>query len=164
MCTIAAYYVDLRKAFDCVQHPVLIRKLLELKFDKLVVRWVKSYLTGRLQRVLANDTYSSQLPITQGVPQGSVLGPLFYLIYANDLPESVNNCEIVLYVDDTVLFTANRSFERSVRKLQGDLHALSDWCNDNGIMANTEKSKVMVFGSNFGIVYQRYATTKCNHL
>ena len=87
------------------------------------------------------------MSITQGVPQGSVLGPLFYIIYANDLPNIIKNCEIALYADDTVLFTANESFDVSVRKMQEDLVSLSNWCNVNGILANTDKSKLMVFGS-----------------
>ena len=150
MCTVAAY-IDFRKAFDCVQHSVLITKLVKLNFDESVVDWVRSYLTGRSQKVLANDTCSSLLPITQGVPQGSVLGPLFYIVYANDLTDTVKNCMIALYADDTVLFTANKSFERSVSKLRSDLDALSGWCKTNGIMDNTDKSKVMVFGSSVSL-------------
>ena len=146
MCTLATY-VDFRKAFDCVQHPVLIDKLKSLNFEETVINWVKSYLTGREQKVLANGTYSTPLPITQGVPQGSVLGPLFYIIYANDLSKVVKNCKIALYADDTVLYTADESFDKSITNMQGDLDALSTWCSNNGIRANTEKSKVMVFGS-----------------
>ena len=146
LCTLATY-IDFRKAFDCVQHPVLIQKLSSLGFDHTTITWIRSYLSDRQQRVLANGTYSSFLPVTQGVPQGSVLGPLFYIVYANNLSNIVKNCEIALYADDTVLFTANRLFDTSVRKMQEDLDSLSGWCRQNGIKANTDKSKVMVFGS-----------------
>ena len=109
--------------------------------------WVESYLSTRLQRVFANGVYSSYQNVTQGVPQGSVLGPLFYIIYANDLSEVVKKCEIALYADDTVLFTSNPDFGKATSDLQEDINSLSDWCNNNGIMANTDKTKVMVFGN-----------------
>ena len=150
LCTLATY-IDFRKAFDCVQHPILIDKLSSLNFDDSVILWVASYLANREQKVMANGVYSSALPVTQGVPQGSVLGPLFYIIYANDLSEIVKNCEKALYADDTVLFTANNSFEKSISNMQKYLDALSTWCDENGIRANTDKSKVMVFGSTTGL-------------
>ena len=144
--TLAAF-VDFRKAFDCVQHPLLLSKLKQLGFDTSTIDWIASYLSDRSQRVLANEVYSPYLKVTQGVPQGSVLGPLFYIVYANDLSKIVKNCEIALYADDTVLFTANNDFARSVANLQSDLVSLNRWCESNGIKANTDKTKVMVFGS-----------------
>ena len=143
-----AVFIDFRKAFDCVQHPLLLKKLKDMNVGDLAVDWVRSYLTDRKQRVLANNVYSPSLTITQGVPQGSVLGPLFYIIYANDLSKIVKNCEIAMYADDTVLYISGYDFCTSVRKLQEDIDAISCWCNVNGIMANTDKTKVMVFGSN----------------
>ena len=140
-------YIDFRKAFDCVQHSVLLSKLEDLNLDETAVSWAKSYLDSRKQRVLANGVYSAYLPVMQGVPQGSVLGPLFYIIYANDLPKIIRNCNVALYADDTVLYTANRDFGESVRKMQADLDILSDWCQLNGIFVNVEKTKLMTFGS-----------------
>ena len=143
-----AVFIDFKKAFDCVQHPVLLKKLRALNLDESVTNWIKDYLTQRQQRVYANDTYSSYQNISQGVPQGSVLGPLFYIIYANDLSNIVKNCEIALYADDTVLYTSSKNFDVSVNKLQEDIDSLSHWCKENGIMANTDKTKIMFFGSN----------------
>ena len=133
---------------DCVQHPLLLDKLSALNVGETTVQWAEDYLAERKQRVLANDVCSSYLKVTQGVPQGSVLGPLFYIIYANDLTKCVVDCEMALYADDTVLYTAQNNFDHSVRKLQGDLDRLSLWCAANGIKMNTSKTKVMVFGSN----------------
>ena len=76
-----------------------------------------------------------------------MLGPLFYIVYANDLINSINHCKVALYADDTVLYTANGDFERSVSLMQRDIDSISDWCRCNGIKANTDKTKVMVFGS-----------------
>ena len=140
-------FLDFRKAFDCVQHDVLLQKIAKLNLAPGVVTWVASYLANRRQRVLANNTYSTFLPVTQGVLQGSVLGPLFYIIYANDLISVIKNCGIALYADDTVLYSADKKFISSVTKVQEDLNAVSSWCHSNGIMLNTDKTKVMVFGS-----------------
>ena len=140
-------YIDFKKAFDCVQHPILLDKLSQLGVGGAVTDWVDSYLTNRCQRVYANGTYSSYQTVTQGVPQGSVLGPLFYIIYANDISNIVKKCEIAMYADDTVLYTASANFERAFTNLQDDINSLSMWCKDNGIMANTDKTKVMLFGS-----------------
>ena len=144
--TLAAY-VDFRKAFDCVQHPILLDKLTQLGIGSTVTEWVRSYLSNRTQRVYANGVYSSYQEITQGVPQGSVLGPLFYIMYANDISKVVKNCEVAMYADDTVIYTADVNVDRAISNLQGDINSLNMWCKRNGIMANTDKTKVMTFGS-----------------
>ena len=140
-------YIDIKKAFDCVQHDVLLSKLANLNLDQTVISWIGSYLSNRKQRVLANGVHSSYLDVTQGVPQGSVLGPLFYIVYANDLSTILKKCNIALYADDTVLFTANATFADSVSKLQSDMNSLSVWCKSNGVSVNVSKTKVMTFGS-----------------
>ena len=114
-------FIDFRKAFDCVQHPILLDKLSQLNVDGEVLNWVRSYLASRGQRVYANDTYSAYMSIKQGVPQGSVLGPLFYIIYANDLTNVIKNCKVALYADDTVLYVANKNFDVSVQLMQQDI-------------------------------------------
>ena len=140
-------FIDFRKAFDCVQHNVLLGKLKQLEIGDSVINWVKSYLSFRKQKVLANGFSSSWQTITQGVPQGSVLGPLFYIIYANDLIKHIKYCKAALYADDTVLYIANKNPQNSISRMQQDVNALSKWCTVNGIRANTDKTKLMVFGS-----------------
>ena len=142
-----AVFVDFWKAFDCVQHPILIEKLSRLGLNAKVVEWFKSYLRDRKQQVLANNVRSTFQTITQGVPQGSVLGPLFYILYANDIVKVIKYCKIALYADDTVLYTANSNFETSISKVRKDVQALSGWCGANGIGMNTDKTKPMVFGN-----------------
>ena len=105
-----------------------------------VLKWFESYLSQRKQRVLANGTYSSYQYITQGVPQGSVLGPLFYIIYANDISKVVKHCKIALYADDTVLYLGGADFSKTVNKIQQDVDSLSQWCRINGIRMNVEKN------------------------
>ena len=96
-----ATFIDFRKAFDCVQHPILFGKLASLNLDSSVLRRFESYLKDRKQSVLANSVNSSWKNVTHGVPQGSVLGPLFYIIYPNDKAKVVKHCKIALNADDT---------------------------------------------------------------
>ena len=119
-----------------------------MNLDESVINWVESYLMERQQRVYANDLYSSYQTITQGVPQGSVLSPLFYIIYVNDLYKIFKNCKFALYAGDTVLYISDNDIAISVKKLQEDIDALSAWCINNGITVITNKTKVMIFGNN----------------
>ena len=143
--TVAAF-IDFKKAFDCVQHSVLLDKLETLEVGDEMLGWVQSYLRERKQRVLANGTYSSHQNITQGVPQGSVLGPLLYIAYANDLVNVVEKCKIGMYADDTVIYSACSNFDLSVKNLQADLDSLVGWCDRNGLSVNADKTKIMLFG------------------
>ena len=106
---IIATYLDFRKAFDCVQHPTLLDKLAKMNLGDSIIEWVRSYLSLRMQRVFANNTFSSYMTIQQGVPQGSVLGPLFYIVYANDLVNIIKHCKVALYADDTGRFHEKRA-------------------------------------------------------
>ena len=138
-----AVYVDFSKAFNCVQHSTLLNKLTGLHIDQNLIRWIASYLTNREQRTLANNVYSSYLPVPQGVPQGSVLGPLLYIIYANDIVDRIKNCKFTFYADDMVLYSTKNSLIQTSLELQEDLDSLTNWC----IYINISKTKIMFFGS-----------------
>ena len=140
-------FIDFRKAFDCVQHETLLGKLSAINLDSKVISWFRSYLSDRRQRVLANDVHSSYLDVTQGVPQGSVLGPLFYIIYANDIVKMIKHCNIAMYADDTVLYLAKKNFEKAIDGMQKDVSALESWCLLNGIQMNVDKTSLSVFNS-----------------
>ena len=96
-------YLDLKKAFDTIPHAKLLNKLHKLGMDGLTLAWFRSYLTERRQCVKLNNLTSDTLPITYGVPQGSMLGPILFSIYINDISDIVN-CDVLLYADDTVIF------------------------------------------------------------
>ena len=87
------------------------------------------------------------LNIKQGVPQGSILGPLLYLVYANDITKIFKKCGFSFYADDTVLYSINKKFTETKRNMQRNLNGLSKWCFHNGIYMNVNKTKYMVFGS-----------------
>ena len=99
-------FVDFKKAFDTVNHSIVIRKLERLGVRGINRKWIKSYLTNRSQSTIANNSISTLLPINCGVPQGSILGPLIFLIYINDLVDSLGTIHARLYADDTALSVA----------------------------------------------------------
>ena len=142
-----AVYIDFSKAFNCVQHPTLLRKLYDLNLGSDTIQWITSYLGNREQRTLANGVYSSSLPVTQGVSQGSVLGLLFYIIYSNDITENIRKSGFAFYADDTVIYSKKKSLDQATAYLQDDLDGLSQWCTQNGLTINVNKTKVMFYGN-----------------
>ena len=142
----AAIFIDFRKAFDCVDHKVLMGKLRAANLGPNTTGWFENYLTNRNQQVLANGELSSRETVKQGVPQGSTLGPLFYIIYANDIPNELHK-HVTLYADDTVIYASSKNGTTLSGQLQQDMDKLSQWCLDNKLTINTDKTKVMIFGT-----------------
>ena len=136
--------VDFRKAFDLVDHILLLKKLRHYKLSAEAVNWFSSYLLNRKQKVVINNTESATENIVCGVPQGSILGPLLFLLFINDLPLYTNNVSTDLYADDTTLFQIGESQVSIERSLQLALLNLSEWCKLNGMLLNTAKTKVMI--------------------
>ena len=145
--TTLGVFIDLKKAFDTVNTEILLKKLNEAGIRGNTLKWCHSYLTGRSQKTLANGVLSASLPITCGVPQGSVLGPLLFLVYINDLQQAVPNCKVKLYADDTVLYHSELAVDDVARALQTSLNRFSRWCKINKLTVNTKKTKVMTFGT-----------------
>ena len=105
-------YLDLSKAFDCVDHSILLHKMSHYGIRGLANKWFKSYLEDRYQNTYVNDTFSEPHLVKTGVPQGSVLGPILFLIYVNDIANSVNKGNVRLFADDTNLFFSSKSTQR----------------------------------------------------
>ena len=142
----AAIFIDFREAFDCVNHRALIDKVRSTNLGPKTCTWIENYLSDRQQQVLVNGVRSEKLVIRQGVPQGSTLGPLYYIIYANDIPQMLEN-GAALYADDTVLYTKTNNLAKIEKGLQKDMDSLAKWCYDNKLTFNTGKTKLMVFGN-----------------
>ena len=146
-CYTGVVFVDLRKAFDTVDHDVLLYKLESIGVGSSCIEWFKDYLRGRKIVTQINDSLSQEEDITHGVPQGSILGPLLFVIYINDMIEKVNNCKMHLYADDTVLYFSDANPLKVQRSLQEDLSRMYGWMCDNRLSLNCDKTVCMLIGN-----------------
>ena len=139
-------FLDLKKAFDLVNHHILLKKLAAYQLSPNTILFIKSYLANRKQTVLLNNSLSYEGTITTGIPQGSVLGPLLFIIFINDLPLSVSSPDIMCdqFADDCTLQTAGTCVDHINSKLQTSLTEVNSWCHDNNMVLNPEKTKCMI--------------------
>ncbi|MCU7801520.1 MAG: reverse transcriptase family protein [gamma proteobacterium symbiont of Lucinoma myriamae] len=138
--------LDLQKAFDTVDHSILLMKLEALGLSQDIVRWFRSYLSDRQQLVDVSGMFSSSAEIRCGVPQGSILGPLLFLIYVNDMSGVVSN-KLLLYADDSAILVADKDVSSIETSLQKELEIISDWLIDNKLSLHLGKTESVLFGS-----------------
>jgi hypothetical protein len=139
-------YLDFQKAFDKVPHKRLLEKVKSLGIEGTVYNWIKDWLNDREQRVILGNAASDWVKVTSGVPQGSVLGPILFLIYINDIDDGIA-CKLLKFADDTKIYSEVGSSD-DILKLQNDLIQMGKWSSDWLMLFNTGKCKVMHFGSN----------------
>jgi ribonuclease P/MRP protein subunit RPP40 len=145
-------YLDFRKAFDKVPHKRLLLKVRAHGINGKIARWIEEWLKEREQRVVLNGKSSDWVKVKSGVPQGSVLGPLLFVIYINDIDKNINS-KLLKFADDTKVFSVVETQEE-VAMLRDDLKTLCEWSNDWLMLFNVEKCKVMHLGKkNLGAGY-----------
>ena len=140
-------YIDFAKAFDTVSHPKLIHKLSMYGFAGNLLTWIKAFLTDRTQYVMVENCKSRTCPVFSGVPQGTVLGPLLFMMYVNDLVDCVQTADISLYADDAKIFDFLPSNVRQSYLLQEDLRRVHEWSNTWQLSVAIQKCSVFVFGN-----------------
>ncbi len=138
-------YLDLSKAFDTINHDILLRKLHHYGIRGKAQDWFRSYLYQRRQYVNFKGQKSDTLTVLYGVPQGSVLGPLLFILYSNDLPESLKYSKTVLFADDTTVYYCGTNITSVYDNMNSDLNQLSDWFRANQLSVNATKTKFIVF-------------------
>lgn len=143
-----AFFLDLSKAFDTVDHDILLRKLLHYGIVGKSYKILKDYLSYRRFFVCINDQTSSMKNINVGVPQGSVLGPLLFIIYMNDFHNSLGATECLKYADDTVVFCSGTHLNECKLTLSNELVTASRWFSTNMLKLNNAKSEFIIFGTN----------------
>lgn len=135
--------LDFSKAFDCVSHVKLVAKLEATIGDGQVTAWTKNFLSHRIQHVILDSTPSRSVAVTSGVPQGSVLGPLLFLIFINYITANIE-CDIKLFADDCIIYKEIVSYEDHLL-LNRALDLVSNWCKEWQMSINTTKSVCMSF-------------------
>ena len=140
-------FIDLSKAFDTVNHEILLQKLKKYGVVGVELAWLKCYLTNRHQFVKIDNEESSFLKVKCGVPQGSILGPLLFLIYVNDMHFSVPKLNVVMFADDTNLFVSGSDYKTIFKIMNEQLSLIETWFSANKLSLNTEKTKYTMFCS-----------------
>jgi hypothetical protein len=140
-------FCDISKAFDRVWHKGLLYKLKSIGIDDTVLKWFESYLSNRRQQVVINGETSDTKSINAGVPQGSILGPMFFLIYINDIVNNIS-CNTKLFADDTPLFLVVDNEYEAAEQLNKDIESIHQWSQKWLIKFNPDKTEIMTISKN----------------
>ena len=154
-------FLDLRKAFDTINHEILLEKIERYGVRGVAWKWIKSYLTNRQQVVVINGISSERRAIECGVPQGSILGPLLFLIYINDLPNTSSILEYYTFADDTASVYQKKKSDTST--LNRELENLPPWLFSNKVLLNIPKSQAVHFGNSIQYEVKIHSEVIENH-
>ena len=142
--------LDFSKAFQTIDHEILMTKLSFIyNFSQLALSWFKSYLTNRKQKIITSDTHSNWISVLCGVPQGSILGPLLFSLYINDLPKNISASKYHLYADDVQCYISSTpsTIVSSLQCLNTDIKNVCTLAREHGLQINAAKSKFIIIGS-----------------
>ena len=144
----AVCLLDIKKCFDIINHKILNFKLEKYGICDLERSWFSSYLDERSQVVVCNGKISKSRDMTIGIPQGSTLGPVLFLLYVNDIGQYVHKGKCNLFADDTIIYSTGKSVKEVSSALQENLDDVGDWYQRNELMINVSKSNVMLIKGN----------------
>ena len=146
-------FLDFSKAFDTIDHHILLKKLEMCGIRGVAHKWIQSYMSNRYQYVQYNDVSSSWKKIVCGVPQGSILGPLLFLMYINDLASITKHIFPLMFADDTNGFVIGKDLYNMQQEINKELHVISEWLKTNKLSLNVDKTHFMVFSGKKKISY-----------
>ena len=154
----SALFLDLSAGFDVVNHEILLKKMKEYNFTEDTISWFTSYLLGRSQCVQIESSFSPIIPVPWGVPQGSILGPLLFLLFLNELPDVVKDDpedasedsvnDVVIYADDNTPITSDKDPNQLQRKIQDEANLVTSWFSKSDMICSSDKTKLLIIGTN----------------
>lgn len=142
-----ALFLDMSKAFDSIKHETLLKKMELYGIRGTALSWIRNYLCNRNIKVMFNESLSEKYTVNFGTPQGSVLGPLLYIILTNDMPNILKFSRAVMFADDTTIYTTGSNVRFLYRKLNEDLQRITQWFKDNSLSLNVEKTTYIIFSN-----------------
>ena len=154
---VGAIFIDLSKAFDTLSHTKIITKLQSYGVDSIELKWFQDYLFNRTQFVKFGDVLSQGEGVKCGVPQGSIIGPLLFILFYNDFPFCLKHSEVIIYADDTVIFVPGKDVTIIETRLSADMKRINEWCLKNELILNLGKGKTesMLFGTSRNLAKQQ---------
>ena len=146
---VGAVFIDLSKAFDTMSHAKLLQKLKSYGLGGIELSWFGDYLFNRSQTVSLDGELSGEGKVFCGVPQGSIIGPLLFLLFYNDFPSCLKHSKCVIYADDTVIYVPGKDMFVIESRLSADMERIMHWCTNNELILNLKKGKTeaMLFGT-----------------
>ena len=164
-------FIDLSKAFDSIDHGILLHKLYHYGIRGPIAEWFKSYLTDRSQYVHVDGVNSDRIGVTSGVPQGSILGPLLFNVFMNDISNVSSSLKFILFADDTTVLLSGRNITELVDSMNKELSNLSEWIICNNLLLNINKTCCMLFGPrivtnlvDFSLYINSFAISRVNSI
>lgn len=149
---VVSCFLDLKRAFETIDRNELLKIMDKIGIKGKALEWFRSYLSNRKQRTVIGDAVSSVVDVNIGLPQGSVLAPILFIIYINDIKTCLRNCKISLFADDALVSISDKNVDCAVLKIQEDLNNLYKWLCSRKLKLNIDKTKYMIFHKNHNVV------------